>query len=181
MQIEPEVSFRNVQRTEFLDQAILEGIDKLKTVHDRITSVRIAVEDQRGTGIHDHLYRVRIEVTFPGGQVIVKEKPADGPHLPLEQVLSNAFDAARRKLRETRRQQKGQVKERSPRSIGRVVEIFPHEGYGFIQDDEGEFVYFHRNSVAGHGWDSLDTQHAVEFEEEQGDKGPQAVVVFPIN
>jgi cold shock CspA family protein len=180
MQIEPEISFRNVPRTDFLDQAILKGVDKLGKVHDRIISVRIAVEDQRGPGIHDHLYRVRIEVTIPGGEVVVKETPADGPHPPLDQVLNKAFDSARRKLRETKRQQKGQVKDHSVRSVGRVVELFPQEGYGFILDDQGRTVYFHRNAVAGSGWSGLDVERPVTFQEEQGDKGPQAAVVYPI-
>jgi cold shock CspA family protein len=180
MQIEPEISFRNVPRNDFLDQAILKGVDKLGKVHDRITSVRIAVEDQRGPGIHDNLYRVRIEVTIPGGEVVVKETPANGPRPPLDQVLNKAFDSARRKLKETRRQQKGQVKEHSVRSVGRVVELFPDEGYGFLLDDEGRTIYFHRNAVAGDRWSGLDIEHSVAFQEEQGDKGPQAAVVYPI-
>lgn len=180
MQIEPEVSFRNVRRTDALDREILEGIEKLGTVHDRITSVRMALEDQRGTGIQDHLYRVRIEITIPGGEVVVKETPGEGPHPPLTQVLNKAFDAARRKLKETRMQRRGQVKNHTPRGVGRVTQIFPRQEYGFIEDDRGREIYFHKNAVSRNGWDDLDTQHPVEFEEEQGDKGPQAMVVYPI-
>lgn len=106
MQIEPQVSFRNVERTDAIDRTILAGIEKLQAVHDRIVSVRITVEDQRGSGIQDHLYRVRIEVTIPGNDVVVKEAPADGPHPPLEQVLNKAFDAARRGLKENRKRRR---------------------------------------------------------------------------
>jgi cold shock CspA family protein len=180
MEIEPQVSFRNVERNDALDRQILKGIDKLGTVHDRITSVRMAVEDQRGSGIHDHLYRVRIEITVPGREIVVKETPGGDPHPPLDQVLNQAFDAAFRKLREERRQQKGGTKEHVPRGVGRVIRIFPNEGYGFIEDDTGREVYFHRNSVSGKGWDALDTGTGVEFREEQGDKGPQAIVVHPM-
>jgi len=180
MQIEPQISFRNVKRTDALDRAILEGIEKLTAVHDRITSVRMAVEDQRGSGIEDHLYRVRIEVTIPGDEVVVKETPSDGPHPPLAQILNQAFEATRRKLKETRMQRRGKVKDHTPRGVGRVSQIFPGEDYGFIEDHRGREIYFHRNAVARNGWEVLDLGQAVEFEEEQGDKGPQAVVVYTI-
>lgn len=180
MQIEPQVSFRNVNRTDALDSTILEGIEKLTAVHDRITSVRMAVEDQGGSGTQDHLYRVRIDITIPGAEVVVKETPSDGPHPPLSQVLNQAFEAARRQLKETRMQRRGKVKDHSPRAVGRVTRIFPGEGYGFIEDDRGREIYFHQNAVARDGWERLDTGHPVEFEEEQGDKGPQAVVVYTV-
>ncbi len=177
MEIEPQVSFRNVERTDSLDRQILKGIDKLNNVHDRITSIRIGVEDERGPESPDHLYRVRIDITVPGGEVVVKEKPVGEPHPPLDQVLSEAFDAGFRKLREFRRKQRGDVKEKVPMGVGRVRKVFPEEDFGFIQDDTGRDIYFHRNSVSGHGWDKLDVGRGVQFKEEQGDKGPQAVVV----
>ena len=180
MEIEPQISFRNVERTDALDRMILAGIDKLGDVHDRITSVRMAVEDQRGSGIQDHLYRVRINITIPGAELVVEETPEGEPHPPLDQVLNQAFDAARRRLKDTLERQRGNVKEHTPRAVGRVVRIFPDEGYGFIEDDVGREIYFHKNSVAGTGWDELDTETGVEFQEEQGDKGPQAVEVYPM-
>jgi cold shock CspA family protein len=181
MQIEPQISFRNVERNPGLDRRILEGIDKLGTVNERIISVRMAVEDQRGAGSPDHLYRVRLDITIPGGEIVVKEAPAGDPHPPLDQVLGQAFDTARRKLKEVRMQRRGKVKDKLPRSVGRVADIFPQEDYGFIEDDVGRRVYFHRNSVSGNGWEGLDMGHSVTFEEEQGDKGPQAVVVYPLS
>lgn len=180
MEIEPQVSFRNVERTDALDERILDGIEKLGKVHDRITSVRIAVEDQRGEGIEDHLFRVRLSITIPGDEVVVEETPAGEPHPPLDQVLNGAFEAARRQLRKTLERQRGAVKTHTPKAVGRVVRIFPNEDYGFIEDDRGRDVYFHRNSVSGTGWDKLETGDGVEFVEEQGDKGPQAVAVYPM-
>ncbi len=180
MEIEPQVSFRNVSRNEALDRMILDGIRRLEAIHDRITSIRVAVEDQRGPGTHDHLYRVRIEILVPGGEIVVKETPAGDPHPPLDQVLSTAFDTARRRLKEARQQRRGEVKVHVPRAVGRVLRIFPQEGYGFIEDSEGREVYFHQRSVAGGGWKSLGEGDGVEFEEEAGDEGPQAAVVYPI-
>ena len=118
MQIEPQISFRNVERNESIDRKIMDGIDKLGAVHEKITSVRMAVEDQRGNGSPDHLYRVRLDITIPRGEIVVKETPAGGRHLPLDQVLAQAFESARRKLKEVKMQRRGKVKDKVPRSRG---------------------------------------------------------------
>lgn len=180
MQIEPQVSYRNVEKTGVLEEKILEGIDKLEKVHHRITSVRIAVEDQSGgEETPDRLFRVRINVTIPGGDIVVERKPRGEPHPPLERVLLDAFEAARRQLRKRLEQQRGNVKIHTPKPEGRVARVFPEEGYGFIEDVEGREVYFHENSIMDGKLDDLSEGAQVQFLEEQGDKGPQAVAVYP--
>jgi len=55
-----------------------------------------------------------------------------------------------------------------------VVKIFPGEGYGFLEDDEGREIYFHRNSVLDGAFQRLEVGSEVRFAEEAGEKGPQA-------
>jgi cold shock CspA family protein len=40
-------------------------------------------------------------------------------------------------------------------------------------------VYFHRNSVAGEGFDSLAVGDQIRYIEEKDDLGPQASIVYP--
>lgn len=179
MQIEPQVSFRNVERTEAVEQKILEGIAKLEKVYDRITSVRIALEDMHSEDSPGHLYRVRIDITLPGGEVVVNRKPGAEPAMDLMLAVGDAFDIAVRKLKKVVQRQRGRVKNHTPRPAGRVARIFENEGYGFIESSDGTEVYFHENAVMNGSLEDLEQGAPVEFDQEQGDKGPQAAAVYP--
>ncbi len=59
-----------------------------------------------------------------------------------------------------------------------VVKWFnDQKGYGFIQQDGGTDVFVHHTSIQSDGFRSLNEGDAVEFEVEQGPKGPKAINV----
>ena len=52
------------------------------------------------------------------------------------------------------------------------------KGYGFItQDDGGTDVFVHHSAISGEGYKSLAEGTKVEYEVEDGPKGPQARTV----
>jgi cold shock protein len=52
------------------------------------------------------------------------------------------------------------------------------KGYGFIQQENGgQDVFVHHSGITGNGFKSLAEGDNVEFEVEQGKKGPAAVNV----
>jgi len=52
------------------------------------------------------------------------------------------------------------------------------KGYGFITPEDGsQDVFVHHSSIQGEGYKSLDEGQTVEFEVQQGQKGPEAVNV----
>jgi cold shock protein len=52
------------------------------------------------------------------------------------------------------------------------------KGYGFIQQENGgQDVFVHHSGITGNGFKSLSEGDSVEFEVEQGKKGPAAVNV----
>jgi cold shock CspA family protein len=49
--------------------------------------------------------------------------------------------------------------------------------FGFLESNDGQEVYFHRNSVLGDGFSRLHVGSRVTFAEEMGEKGPQATTI----
>jgi CspA family cold shock protein len=66
---------------------------------------------------------------------------------------------------------------------GKIKKLVQDKGFGFIQTDSGEDVFFHHSTVANQGYDDLTEGQAVEFTVEQGQspkgKGPRAASVTP--
>ena len=61
--------------------------------------------------------------------------------------------------------------------LGKVKWFSATKGYGFIESDEGGDVFVHYSAIEGSGFKTLEQGQEVEFEVQQGDKGPQAVKV----
>jgi cold shock protein len=63
-----------------------------------------------------------------------------------------------------------------------VVKWFSDEkGFGFITPDDGaKDLFVHHTSIQADGYRSLAEGAKVEYESEQGDKGPKAVNVRPV-
>jgi CspA family cold shock protein len=51
------------------------------------------------------------------------------------------------------------------------------KGYGFIAVDGGRDVFVHFSAIQADGYRSLEEGQRVEFDIEQGDRGPQAIAV----
>jgi CspA family cold shock protein len=66
-------------------------------------------------------------------------------------------------------------------ATGTVKWFSDDKGYGFITPDEGDKdLFVHHSAITGSGYKSLEEGAKVEYEEEQGPKGPNAANVRPI-
>ena len=63
---------------------------------------------------------------------------------------------------------------------GRVKWFDEKKGFGFIEREGGSDVFVHFRSIQGTGFRTLTDGQEVEFEVEDGEKGPQAVNVNPL-
>ncbi|MCL5670667.1 MAG: cold shock domain-containing protein [Acidobacteria bacterium] len=62
---------------------------------------------------------------------------------------------------------------------GTIKRVIRDRGFGFIRSAEGKEIFFHRSSLEELTFDVLKEGQAVEFEMENGPKGPPAVAVRP--
>lgn len=180
MQIPLEMSFREVPRTKELEDIITARVGKLEQFCERITGCRVAVERRQKHQTSGSPYRVRIDLTAPPhDEIVIRREPGEGDmHDPLEAVIHDAFDACERKLKKHEDILQGDVKHNPHKDVTAVVDkIFKNKGYGFLKTDDGREIYFHENSVLHGKFDTLRVGDGVNFTEEMGEKGPQAVTV----
>jgi CspA family cold shock protein len=65
-------------------------------------------------------------------------------------------------------------------TVGTVKWFNAEKGYGFIAPESGEDVFVHFSAIQSAGYRSPAEGQAVEFDITQGQKGPQAANVRPL-
>ena len=98
MQVNPEIAFRNVTRTPAMERAIREGIAELEKVEDRIVACRVMVELDHRRHRSGNTYRVRVDVTIPGTEIVVSRPPSSGGDDHAVTAISEAFHTARSRV-----------------------------------------------------------------------------------
>lgn len=180
VQVEPQITFKNIDTSPALQALIKQRIDGLEQIHPRIISCRVVVEvPHRAKETGKVPLGVSVEVEVPGRPTIVakdqqERHEAKGDHAA---PLNNAFDAVERQLGKIAAIRDHDVKatEAAPQS-GMVVQLFPEQAYGFVEIDGSPSLYFTRNAVAGDAYDALEVGMLVEITmaNDEGPMGPQA-------
>jgi len=181
MQIPLQVTFRNLDRSPALETNVREHAEKLDKYYDRIMSCRVVIEEQHKHHRRGNHYHVSVDVTVPGDELMASREP-DEHHAYTDVYIAirDAFDTMRRQLEDYARRHDQRLKVHAPPPHGRIVELNPAEDYGRIETLDGRLIYFHRNSVLGADFDGLRIGAEVRFDEEAGERGPQASTVHVI-
>lgn len=173
MQIPLQIVAQGLTLDQRTQKTIRGYADKLETFFDRIMGCRVTVSvPNRWPQGNPLTHRVRVDLTVPRGELVVRRQP----HPDLLDAIQDAFRVAGRRLQDYARElPDGEPPEARTRPHrGQVARLFPWEGYGFLRDDDGKELYFHRNSVLREGFDRLEVGTEVRYAEEEGDNGPQA-------
>jgi len=178
-----QITFHQLDSSPALEQAIRQQVDELERFCDRIISCRVVVERRDLRHVHGNLFDVRVDLTVPGREIVVgrdsrRNQANEDPYV----AVRDAFHAARRRLEDYARTQRGDVKLHAVPDHGRVARLLPERDCGFIETPAGEEIYFHRNSVAEANFDDLEVGAEVRYvaRHDESAAGPQASTVVPL-
>ena len=111
MQLPLQITFRHMQPSEAVEAKIREYVTKLDKFYDRIIECHVVVEAPHQRHREGNLYHICIDLSVPGGKLVVRRNPpARQVHEDIYVAVRDAFHAARRKLQDYARHQRGDVK-----------------------------------------------------------------------
>lgn len=178
MLIPVQITYRDMGESEALSTLIRVRAQRLERYYGHISGCRVLVEQphrHRRSGEHFH---VRIDLTVPGGELVVEREPTlRSRHEDAYVAVTDAFRAARRELQDYARRRRPYKKHHAGTPHGRVGKLYSAEGFGFIETDDGREIYFDRRSVLHGAFARLAIGAKVRFAEEPGESGPQASTV----
>ena len=98
MQIPLQITFHGMERSDAIEAKIREKAAKLDRFHSRLTSCRVVVEVPHRHHHKGKLFSVRIDMTVPGGELVVNRDSSDHSHEDVYVAIRDAFNAAIRQL-----------------------------------------------------------------------------------
>jgi len=172
-----QIESRNIAMTPRWRTEIEERMAGLQEGREDLTHGRVTLTKNRHHKKLKNVAEAVIVVSLPRRKTITARKEAK----TFEEAIRAGFEAidiALRKLREKR--SRTQVRTPPiPPLRGVIARLYRQKGYGFILQDGGGEVYFHKNALHGLLFDKLEDGLEVVFDQEPGVKGPQATTVHP--
>jgi len=168
------IDSRNVAMTPRWKSEIEARMAALENGHQDLVHGRVTLTKNRHHKKLEDVAEALVVVTLPGRHTFTARKEDK----TFEEAIRAAFTAVEIELRKFREKRATTEIRPSPLPLrGVVSKIFRREGYGFILQEAGGEVYFHRNALQGLDFESLQDGQEVAFQSEPGTKGPQATVV----
>lgn len=176
--MELQIESRNVEMTPRWKTEIEERMAELQAGHDDLIHGRVTLTKNRHHKKDQRVAEAVVVVTLPGRHAITARKEEK----TFEEAIRAAFfsmDIELQKYREKRATTEARTPPLPPLR-GVVCKLFPQEGYGFILQEGGGEVYFHKNALHDLKFENLEDGTEVVFNVEPGEKGPQATTVNPL-
>jgi len=179
-----EIAFHNVQPSPTIEAELRKRVDKLEHRFGRLTGCRVSVEKLHNQHRTGNLFEVHVTLSVPGhGRDLAVSRPPQharerfaNPDIHVS--IRDAFDAAERQIEAFKGRIRSDVMPPSASALtGQVALIEPGVDHGFILNNVGSQLYFHRDSVTNAHFGDLRQGDTVNYVEEEGDGGPVAVKV----
>ncbi len=170
------IESRHVRMTPRWKTEIEERMAGLQEGHNDITHGRVTLTKNSHHKKAGNVAEALVVVTLPRRHMFTARKEAK----TFEEAIRAAFAAVEieiDKFRDKRASKEIHVPAIPLRGV--IAKLFRDEGYGFILQEGGGEVYFHRNALHGLAFEDLEDGTEVALNVEDGEKGPQATTVNP--
>jgi cold shock CspA family protein/ribosome-associated translation inhibitor RaiA len=179
-----EIAFHNLQPSAAIEAELRKHVDKLEHRFGRLTGCRVSVEKLHNQHRTGNLFEVHITLSIPGhGRDLAVSRPPQrarerfaNPDIHVS--IRDAFDAAGRQLEAFKGRVRSDVTPPGASAVtGQIALVEPGADHGFILNNVGSQLYFHRDSVTNARFENLKQGDTVHYVEEEGDAGPVATKV----
>jgi len=159
MQKPLQIAFKNLDKSEHLEDLIRERVDKIEQFYPRLIGCRVVLERPARSATAKASLGISVELDVPGRPKIIAKREDDrrdakGDSLRL---INQAFDAAQRQLEDMARVVSRDVKQHeSTGETGCIMQIEKLEDHGFVEMAQGDSLYFTRDAVADNRFDELE-------------------------
>src|ERR671929_1975149 len=139
MQVAPEVIFKDVARSPWVESYVAERLEHLEKFSPEITRCHVTVAREQGSHRKGNRYSVMVEVRMPRQPdlAVRKQKQIHDMQTQLPAVINEAFGAIEKQLKKTKALRRHEEKTHDSEPRGLVEKIFPEQGYGFIRTLDG--------------------------------------------
>jgi len=112
MQLPVKITYRGLEKSEKIDNLVIEYANRLEKFCDHINRCDVAIEQTNHTHQKGNPYRCRIDVTVSRGHELIadEQQTSNGSHDPLAKVIHDAFKTMERELRRVVDKQRREVK-----------------------------------------------------------------------
>lgn len=114
MPADVQITFRGMETSPSVEAQVRRRAEELEQFSDRIAACRVVMEAAHRRQQQGTVYHVRVDLTVPGGTLVVNREPGvDHAHEDLHVAVRDAFDAARRRLQDHMKKLDGRTKQRA--------------------------------------------------------------------
>lgn len=113
-----QITFRDFPESDAAWLAVQKRVEKLETFFDDIVRCEVVLSCPHWHRQTNRLYKVQIHISMPGKDVVIsRDRLKNEAHRDIYVAIRDAFDAAERKLEDSVRLMRGQVKHHENRPV----------------------------------------------------------------
>jgi ribosomal subunit interface protein len=111
MRLTPQIIWQNLSPLDTIEAKIRKHITKLEKFSDQLSNCRVVIEVPHRHHHQGNIYHVQINLTVPGGELVVNRHPsAQQTHEDLHVAIHDVFESAERQLKDYIQQRRGEIK-----------------------------------------------------------------------